>query len=85
MKHRALLGLAIGLAIFISVMATHDLAAVLAALAGAGWQLSWVLMWRILSICASAAGWFWLFPQRARPAYPFLILGRWIAEAINHL
>jgi len=85
MKHRALLGLAIGLAIFIGVMATHDLAAVLAALAGAGWQLSWVLMWRILSICASAAGWFQLFPQSARPSYPFLILGRWVAESINHL
>lgn len=85
MKHRALLGLAIGLAIFIAVLAGHDLAAVLAALAGAGWQLSWVLMWRVLSICASAAGWLQLFPPAARPAYPFLILGRWIAEAINHL
>jgi len=85
MKHRALLGLALGLGIFIAVMTTHDMAAVLAALAGAGWQLSWVLMWRVLSICASAAGWFWLFPPMVRPAYPFLALGRWIAESINHL
>jgi putative membrane protein len=85
MKHRALFGLALGIAIFVVVLASHDLAAVLAALAGAGWQLSWVLMWRILSICASAAGWFWLFPPGIRPGYPFLILGRWISEAINHL
>lgn len=85
MKHRALIGLAIGLAIFVAVMATHDLARVFGALAGAGWQLAWVLIWRILSIGASAAGWRQLFPQPARPGYLLLVLGRWIAESINHL
>jgi putative membrane protein len=85
MKHRALIGLAAGIAIFVFIMASHDLRAVMEALAGAGWRLAWVILWRVLSIFASAAGWRSLFRRQGRPFYLLLVLGRWIAESINHL
>ncbi|HVJ43193.1 MAG TPA: lysylphosphatidylglycerol synthase domain-containing protein [Dongiaceae bacterium] len=85
MKHRALIGLLLGIAVFVLVLASHDLAAVADALSGAGWRLGWVLMWRVLSIFASTAAWFCLFRPPVRPGYAFLLLGRWIAESINHL
>src|SRR6185369_12622966 len=46
---------------------------------------SWVLVWRILSIFCSGAAWYCLFWRGARPSYPFLVFGRWISEAVNHL
>jgi putative membrane protein len=85
MKRRAVLGLGLGVALFILVVATHDMKAVSGAFAAAGWPLIWVLSWRIFSIFASGAAWYSLFQRDIRPAYLFLILGRWISEAINHL
>jgi len=85
MKRRAVFGLILGIAAFAAVLATHNLTAVFGALAGAGWQLSWVVIWRILSIFASAVSWWCLFPVSAKPPYPYLVLGRWISEAVNHL
>lgn len=85
MKRHALIGLLLGIAILVLVLASHDLMAVFGALAAAGWRLGWVLMWRVLSIFASAAAWFCLFRPAFRPGYSFLVLGRWIAESINHL
>lgn len=85
MKHRALICLVLGLIVFIIIMATHDLAAVARTLVGAGWGLAWVILWRVSSIFASAAGWRSLFQIQARPPYLHLVLGRWIAESINHL
>jgi putative membrane protein len=85
MKRRALAGLACGVALFILVIASHDMKAVASAFGSAGWTLSGVLVWRALSICASGAAWYCLFRRGARPAYPFLVFGRWVSEAINHL
>lgn len=85
MKRRALAGLILGIALFILVVASHDMKAVAAAFAAAGWMLCGVLLWRVLSICASGAAWYCLFQRCIRPAYPFLVFGRWISEAINHL
>jgi putative membrane protein len=84
-KRRALVGLALGLALFVAILAMHDLTAMGLVLAGAGWGLVWVFLWRVFSIFASAAGWRCLFEAAARPAYLHLVLGRWIAESINHL
>jgi len=85
MKRRALAGLACGIALFILVIANHDMKAVASAFGDAGWTLSGVLLWRVLSICTSGAAWYCLFRREARPSYPFLVFGRWISEAINHL
>jgi putative membrane protein len=85
MKRRVVFGLILGIAAFAVVLATHNMTTVFGALAGAGWRLSWVVIWRILSIFASAVGWWCLFPVSAKPPYPYLALGRWISEAINHL
>jgi putative membrane protein len=84
-KRRALISLAFGAALLIAILATHDLTAMSVIFASAGWGLAWVMLWRVLSIFASAAGWRCLFAATARPAYPYLVLGRWIAESINHL
>jgi putative membrane protein len=85
MKRRAVLGLGIGIALFILVIATHDMKAVMTVFGGAGWSLGWVLIWRVFSIFASGAAWYCLFRRDVRPSYPFLVFGRWVAEAINHL
>lgn len=85
MKRRALLGLCLGIGLFIAVVANHDMKAVGTAFAAAGWPLVWVLSWRVSSIFASGAAWYSLFQRDIRPGYLFLVLGRWISEAINHL
>ncbi|MDY0881716.1 lysylphosphatidylglycerol synthase domain-containing protein [Dongia soli] len=85
MKRLRIWGLAIGVVFLIAVFAQHDLGAILTAIIGIGWGAFAILPWRIASIFSSAAGWACLYRRAERLPFLYLVQGRWISEAVNHL
>lgn len=83
MSWRAIIGLLVGFAALAFILTHQDLQAIWGAIAAAGWGLAPALGWRGAAIILAAFAWRRLFVRKLRPAAPYMMLARWIGEAVN--
>lgn len=84
MSWSALLTVAVGLGAAGTLFVVNDPAEILHLLAGAGWGVLAVLAFRLPQLLFSALAWAPLL-DGPRPRWPFLLLLRWIRDAVNAL
>jgi putative membrane protein len=77
------LGLALGVAIVLWLVAHADVAALAAAFAHIGWGFAVIVAARALTIAVDCAAWRAVLPRAERPAVAAMLKLRWIAESIN--
>ncbi|HLY44012.1 MAG TPA: lysylphosphatidylglycerol synthase domain-containing protein [Stellaceae bacterium] len=78
-----LLGLGLGVAVVLWLVAHADTAALLGVLMRIGWGFAAIVAARGATILIDCAAWYCLVPQGERPGFAALLPLRWIAEAIN--
>ena len=77
------LGLAIGLAIAVSLVAWQGAATVAHLLASTDWKLVLVGVFAVPQLLLSTASWRLLFPQDGAPRFALTLLALWIGYSIN--
>ena len=85
MHRLALVGLILGLALALAVIAWQGFDEIVKALSLAGFRLFWLGPIFVLPLILAALAWAALFPQESRPSLPRLIAASWIAVSINWL
>lgn len=83
MSLRAVISLLVGFAVLIAILAHQDLPAIWRAICTAGWGLLPALGWRSAAIMLAASAWRSLFVRQLRPQARYMMLIRWIGEAVN--
>jgi putative membrane protein len=78
-----LLGLAIGVAIVVWLVAHADMAALFGVFPQIGWGFAAILAARAATIVLDCAAWYWILPRAERPGFAAMLKLRWIGEAIN--
>jgi putative membrane protein len=77
------LGLALGLAILVWLVAQADAAALFGVFPQIGWGFLAILAARAATVVIDCAAWYCLLPVAERPAFRVMLSLRWIAESIN--
>ena len=77
------LGLALGVAIVVWLVARADAAALFGVFPQIGWGFAAILAARGATIVVDCAAWYCLLPSAERPAFAVLLPLRWIGESIN--
>jgi putative membrane protein len=75
----------IGIAAVIAITAWSGLEAVGHAVASVGWGILFVVVVRGVTVAVAGAGWWLIFPPRARPRLQTCVLLRFVREATNAL
>jgi len=83
MSLRGIVSLLAGFAVLIAILAHQDLSAIWQAISSAGWGLVPALGWRGAAIMLAACAWRSLFVRQLRPQARYMMLIRWIGEAVN--
>ena len=78
-----LLGLVLGVAIVVWLVARSDPAALFGAFVRIGWGFAAILAARAATIIVDCAAWSRLVPRSERPAFAAMLTLRWIGELIN--
>ncbi len=78
-----LLGLALGVAIVVWLVARADAAALFGVFPAIGWGFAVILLARGATIVVDCAAWYCLLPRAERPAFAAMLPLRWIGESIN--
>jgi len=78
-----LLGLLIGIAILVRLVAEADPAALFGVFPKLGWGFAAILLARGATVVIDAAAWSCLLPRSERPAFATMLPLRWIGESIN--
>ncbi len=78
-----LLGLVLGVAIVVWLVARSDPAALFGAFVRIGWGFAAILAARAATIIVDCAAWSRLVPRSERPAFAAMLTLRWIGESIN--
>jgi hypothetical protein len=77
------LGLALGVAIVVWLVARADLAALFGVFPRIGWGFLAILAARAATVVVDCAAWYCLVPRAERPGFAVMLPLRWIAESIN--
>jgi putative membrane protein len=77
------LGLLLGIAILVWLVARADVAALLGVFPRIGWGFALILAARGVTIAIDCAAWYWLLPYAERPPFRVMLPLRWTAESIN--
>ena len=78
-----LLGLVLGIAIVVWLVAHTDVAALFGVFPRIGWGFAAILAARGVTVIVDCAAWQCLLPRAERPSFAALLPLRWIGEAIN--
>jgi putative membrane protein len=78
-----LLGLALGVAIVVWLVAHADVAALFGVFPRIGWGFAAILAARGATVIVDCAAWYCLLPRDERPSFAAMLPLRWIGEAIN--
>jgi putative membrane protein len=82
-KAASWLGLAVGLAIAVALVAWQGAATVLHLLASTDWKLVLVAVFAVPQLLLSTASWRLLFPPEGAPRFALALLALWIGYSIN--
>jgi putative membrane protein len=85
MSLRGIISLLVGFAVLSVILAHQDLPAIWRAISSAGWGLLPALGWRSAAVMLAATAWRSLFVRKLRPHVLYMMLIRWIGEAVNTL
>jgi len=77
------LGLALGIAIVVWLVAHADMAALFGVFARIGWGFAAIIAARGATIIVDCAAWYCILPRAERPSFAAMLLLRWIGESIN--
>jgi putative membrane protein len=77
------LGLALGVAIVVWLVARADVAALFGVFPRIGWGFLAILAARGATVVVDCAAWYCLVPRAERPGFAVMLPLRWIAESIN--
>ena len=77
------LGLALGVALLVWLVARADAAALFGVFPRIGWGFALILGARGATVIVDCAAWYCLLPRAERPAFAVMLPLRWIGESIN--
>jgi len=81
----ASIGLLVGIALFVAIIAWQGVGEVAEALGRAGWGIIAIALFHLPPLWADSMGWRSLFPPPQRPPWLRTLRARWIGESINDL
>jgi putative membrane protein len=85
LKHVGLIGWCAGIAACIGLTAWFGFGDVAHAIASVGWGMLLVVLTRITTVSIAGAGWWILFPTRERLQLWYIVMLRFVREAVNTL
>lgn len=85
MRYLSYIGMLIGLAVMVILVAWQGLQQVFGILLGSGWALLLLPLIWLPNLLPAAASWRLLFDSQYRPSYPHILVALWMGRSVNSL
>src|SRR5215471_19486722 len=85
LKHIGSIAWCVGIAVFIALVLWSGVGEIGSAVLSVGWGMLFVVLTRVATVSVAGAGWWLLFPARARVPLSTSIFLRFVREAVNTL